>query len=456
MSFAGELHAPRVQPRADFFHRLERALASRHEASAGPVGLFVAHLEAFSLFNDCYGYPAGDRLLEQVAAKLARLAAPLSAALRCRIELGHLHADEFAVLITGLAEDDVARVASRLLAQLGGHFDVAGGPVTAQFSLGCVWTAAADASAGSLLGEARSAMRRARALGGARYEIQSDAARQRFALRAHVGRDLQRALREGQLHLVYQPIVNLQSLQVEGLEALLRWQHPQLGSIPPGDFVPVAVESGQVGALGEWVLARACREFSELRRLPSLAGTRFVAINVSRQNLGDHRLPDKILAALQASSLEPAALHLEITESELTSNLESTQVGARTLRRLGVGLAIDDFGVGYSSLASLHDFPVDVLKLDRAFIASDVGTRKGRGLMAVAHATLNLARNIGLRVVAEGVETTAQLALLRSLGCELAQGFLLGRPMPPRELRDYRVPGAPARMAGPCSSSESQ
>ncbi len=188
MNIAGELRAPRVQQRADFFHRLERALESRFETPSGSIALFVAHLEAFSLFNDCHGYLAGDRLLEQVAARLARLAAPLSAALRCRIELGHLHADEFAVLITGLAEEDVSRVASRLLAQLGGHFDVSGRHVTAQFSLGCAWTAAADASAGPLLGEARSAMRRARALGGGRFEILNDAARKRFALRAHVGR----------------------------------------------------------------------------------------------------------------------------------------------------------------------------------------------------------------------------------------------------------------------------
>jgi diguanylate cyclase (GGDEF)-like protein len=435
-----EARAPRVQSRPDFFQRLERSLDARYETPAGSVGLFVAHLEAFSLFNDCHGYLAGDRLLEQVAARLARVCAPLSAALRCRIEVGHLHADEFAVLITGLPEEDVARVASRLLSQLGGRFDVADRQVTAQFSLGCAWTAAEDAAAGPLLGEARSAMRRARALGGGRYEIVNDAARKRFALRAHIGRDLHRALQENQLRLVYQPIIDLESSRVEGLEALLRWQHPELGNIPPGDFIPVAAESGQMGELGEWVLARACREFSELQRLPNLADTRFVAINVSRQNLGDRRLPDKVLGALESASLDPAALHLEITESELTSNLESTQVTVRTLRALGVGLAIDDFGVGYSSLASLHDFPVDVLKLDRAFIATDVDTRKGRGLMAVAQATLNLARNMGLRVVAEGVETPAQLALLHSLHCELAQGFLLGWPVAPQALQDYRVP----------------
>jgi EAL domain-containing protein (putative c-di-GMP-specific phosphodiesterase class I) len=287
-------------------------------------------------------------------------------------------------------------------------------------------------------------MRRARLLGGGRYEIFSAQARDRFALRAHIGRDLHRAAASGHLRLVYQPIVNLDTLAVEGLEALLRWQHPVLGSIPPAEFIPIAVESGQIGMLGDWVLQRACSEFAALRTAPALAGTRYVAINVSRKNLGDRSLPGKVIRALAEASLDASALQLEITESELANNLEAALVTVRTLRELGVGLAIDDFGVGYSSLASLHEFPIDVLKLDKAFIASDVSSHKGRGLMAVAHATINLARNIGLRVVAEGVETTAQLALLHSLRCDLAQGWLLGRPLEPAQLQHFRVTAAAA------------
>lgn len=439
MNPAGEMNAPRVQPRADFFRRLERGIEARYESRTASLGLFVAQLDAFSLFNDCNGYLAGDRLLEHVSARLQRIAAPLAAALRCRVELGHLQADEFAVLITGIGEADISRVASRLLSQLGGIYDVEGRPVTVTFSLGCTWSDAPEVQSGALLGEARSAMHRARALGGNRQEVLGEAARRRFALRAHIGRDLHRAAPEGQLHLVYQPIVNLEHARIEGLEALLRWEHPQLGPIPPGEFIPVAVESGLIGSIGDWVLRRACEEFAALRKLPNLRDTQFVAINISRQNLGDRRLPDKVLGALEAASLAADALHLEITESELASNLEASLVTVRTLRGLGVGLAIDDFGVGYSSLASLHEFPVDVLKLDKAFIATDVATRKGRSLMAVAHATVNLARNIGLRVVAEGVETREQLALLHSLRCEFAQGFLLGKPQAPASLRDFSL-----------------
>jgi len=431
--------ALRVQQRADFNHRVERALDVRFETSRGPVALYVVHLEAFSLFNDCHGYAAGDRLLEQVSLRLARLAAPLAAALRCRIELGHLHADEFGVLITGLDEEDVPRVASRLLSQLTGQFDAGGLPVAAQFSIGCTWTAGNEVAAGVLLGEARTAMRRARSLGGGAYEVLSAAARRRFALRAHIGRDLHRALAQGEMHLVYQPILDLASARIDGLEALLRWEHPELGNVPPADFIPIAVESGQIGALGDWVLARACEEFAQLRRQAHLADTCYVSINVSRQNLGDRRLPEKVQRALQSAALDAGSLHLEITESELTHNLASTQVNVRTLRSLGVGIAIDDFGVRHSSLASLHEFPVDMLKLDRAFIGGDGAPGDG-ALLAVAQATLDLARNLGLRVVAEGVETAAQLALLQTLRCERAQGYLLGRPATPRALRDYRVP----------------
>jgi EAL domain-containing protein (putative c-di-GMP-specific phosphodiesterase class I) len=221
---------------------------------------------------------------------------------------------------------------------------------------------------------------------------------------------------------------------VVGLESLLRWQHPELGSVAPADFIPVAVDSGLIGPIGDWVLEKACAQFRELQRQMRENAPDFIAVNISRRQLTDPGLPAKISSALTASGIDPQCLHLEITESELVTDLNAARDTLREIKQLGVALSVDDFGTGYSSLASLYDFPIDVFKLDRSFIAADLTSERGRALMAVTHAVLQLARNIGVRVIAEGVETSQQLAVLQSLRCDMAQGYLLGRPMPAEQL----------------------
>jgi EAL domain-containing protein (putative c-di-GMP-specific phosphodiesterase class I) len=196
----------------------------------------------------------------------------------------------------------------------------------------------------------------------------------------------------------------------------------------------VAVDSGLIGPIGDWVLKKACAEFRELQQQMGANAPDFIAVNISRRQLTDPALPAQISTALMAAGIAPQCLHLEITESELVTDLNAARDTLREIKRLGVALSVDDFGTGYSSLASLYDFPIDVFKLDRSFIAADLTSERGRALMAVTHAVLQLARNIGVRVIAEGVETAQQLAVLQSLRCDMAQGYLLGRPMPAEQV----------------------
>jgi EAL domain-containing protein (putative c-di-GMP-specific phosphodiesterase class I) len=291
-----------------------------------------------------------------------------------------------------------------------------------------------------LMAVARYGLQSALESGGDRVEVCERNGLASHARTCIIGRDLQLAIAHGQFRLEYQPIFNLEDMAVEGLEALLRWDHPVLGLVPPGEFIPVAARSGYLGALGDWVLENACHDFARLKRESTLADLRFVSVNVSRQNLGDRSLQSKVLAALSAAAMDPSQLHLEITETELSRNHQQAVVTVRAIRGLGVRVAIDDFGVGYSSLASLHQFPVDMLKLDRSFLLRDYTGQQGRGFLSIAHAIVNLARNVELDVVAEGVETLEQIALLQSMQCPLAQGYFLCRPLPLTALLQYGRP----------------
>jgi len=212
------------------------------------------------------------------------------------------------------------------------------------------------------------------------------------------------------------------------------------GMVPPAEFLPIAVESELIKPLGEWVIQKACRDFARLQRQMGEAAPGFVSVNVSRRQLGDRLLPARLAEILGHCALEPRHLHVEITESELVTDFSVAKQTLEAIKALGIALSVDDFGTGYSSLASLHEFPIDIFKLDRSFMASSMLSAQGPALVAVAHAMILLARNINVRVIAEGVETAEQLALLQSLQCDMAQGYFLGRPMPLEALATHRVP----------------
>jgi diguanylate cyclase len=400
--------------------RLEHALvrAARHGTRCGVVFVDV---DRFKLVNDSLGHELGDELLVSVGERLR-------GAVREADTIGRLGGDEFVVLLEDLADEHAAiELADRLRRALvepvvlGGneHF------VTASFGLAL---SDAGSDAAGLLRDADAAMYRAKDGGGARWELFDEAMRESADRRLRLERDLRRGLAGDELVLHFQPIFALgDGDRVAGTEALVRWQHPERGLVGPGDFVPLAEETGLVVPIGEWVLSAACRQAAAWRRELGDRAPLPVHVNVSARQLALPDLPRTVARTLAATGVAAADVVLEITETALVDRSGSPAGVLRELRELGVSIALDDFGTGYSSLAYLQRFPIDSLKIDRSFVARLDGVDEAN---AIVTAILGIAASLGLHVVAEGVETPAQLDALRGLGCDAAQGFLLGRPAP--------------------------
>ncbi len=422
--------------RREFIGMLEQSLERLHRREvASPAAMIFAEIDACDLMNDWYGYREVDGLLQRMQDKLDAQLRLLAAVRSGEFLFGRGIGAGFAIALFGEVANDAAIIAESLRAAVQGAYLLDGQPRNVTCSLGCTMPEPLP-NPDQLIGMARAALRRALELGGGRVEFgQRDGLAAQTRARI-LGRDLQLAISQQQLRLEYQPIVNLEHMAVEGIEALLRWEHPLLGMVSPGEFIPIAARSAYLGVLGDWVLENACPDFARIRARGDLPGLRFLSVNVSRQNLGDRGLPAKVLAALSVAGMAPEQLHLEITESELIGNPDLVDTTLRGVRALGAKLAIDDFGVGHSSLASLRQLPVDMLKLDRSFLSGQIGGREGRDFLAIAHAIVNLARNVELDVVAEGVENVEQVALLHSLQCPLAQGYFLCRPMPLERLAE--------------------
>ena len=423
--------------------RLEQTIARAVARPRHGFALLCLDLDRFRLVNHAYGHEAGDQLLRQVGERVRAGSRATDAVLPSTRgnAAARLGGDEFVVVLEQLSRPEEAHaVAERLLAGLAADYWIQGTRITISASLGIVHSDGGYRHAGDLLRDADAAMYAAKAGGRGRYAVFDASMSQRVRQRVDTERELRTAIDSEQLALAYQPIVSLQSGRVVGIEALVRWQHPLKGLIPPAEFLPIAVESGLIKPIGEWVTLRACRDFSRLLRQMGAAAPEFVSVNLSRRQLSDLTLPAKLAAILCDAGLEPRHLHLEITESDLVTDFSLARQTLDAIKALGIALSVDDFGTGYSSLASLHEFPIDVFKLDRSFMASSMRSAQGPALVAVAHAMILLARNINVRVIAEGVETAEQLALLQSLQCDMAQGYFLGRPMPLEALAAHRVP----------------
>jgi diguanylate cyclase (GGDEF)-like protein len=426
----GMLNRDGLSPRLDAAISKFKATPERHFA------VLFLDFDNFKRLNDAYGHDVGDDLLRQVGLRLRAIA------LRGHLQdanyepaVARLGGDEFVVLLEELSRpEDAEEFANHLISALGRDYWINGLRVTSSISIGITHGPRGYSSAAELLRDAHAAMYEAKAAGRGRHVVFDSLLGQRIEKRARIERGLRVAIESRQLSLAYQPIISLDSGRLVGLEALLRWQHPELGCVGPADFIPVAVDSGLIGPIGDWVLDKACAAFRELQQQMGENAPDFIGVNISRRQLTNPGLPAKISSALLGSGIDPQCLHLEITESELVTDLNAARDTLREIKQLGVVLSVDDFGTGYSSLASLHDFPIDVFKLDRSFIAADLTSERGRALMAVTHAVLQLARNIGVRVIAEGVETSQQLAVLQSLRCDMAQGYFLGRPMPAEQI----------------------
>jgi diguanylate cyclase (GGDEF)-like protein len=409
--------------RALILDRLERGLQGRRPADRLAV-LFV-DLDRFKPINDSLGHEAGDEVLRTVADRLRQ-------AVRPGDTVGRLAGDEFVVVCDDLPQvREAVDIAGRLVAAVGDPIVLrspaaAGREVNIGASVGVAFAGPA-ASPDELLGDADVAMYHAKQRGGGRVEIFDE--RLRFKLERHVmiQEQILRALHDDQFRVVYQPVADATSLVVTGFEALVRWEHPTSGTLPPAEFIPVAEETGLIVPLGARVLREACRQAAAWRALPQGAGLE-VSVNLSARQLADADLVATVTAALGDSGLPAEALWLEITESTVMADAETAGRALADLRALGIRLAIDDFGTGYSSLAQLRRFPIEQLKIDRSFVAGLGGDPEDEAIVGLI---VSLATTLRLGVVAEGVETAEQLACLRRLGCDTVQGFHVGRPLPP-------------------------
>lgn len=414
--------------RALFRQNVEHALA-RTSRQPNAIAVILVDVDNLKAINDTHGNSTGDRLLKLVAARL------LNATRGCDT-VARLGGDEFAVLLESSGEDDGAdAVASRVVQALQRPFEFESSPATTlnattlSASMG-IATFRGSEGTDELLRNAGVALDAAKRNARGRWLRYDPAMHAAIVDRVTLEADLHRAIEQDELRVVYQPIVDLETRRLAGVEALARWSHPGRGAVGPTTFIPVAEESGFIHTLGPWVLREACRQgalWNERRRGRPLT----VTVNLSGLQLDHDALPGEVEAALRDSGLAPDALVLEITESAIMRTMDTTLKRLNRLKRLGVRLAIDDFGTGYSSLSYLQQFPVDMLKIDRSFIESLL---RGPNELALVRTIVSLARILGLRTVAEGVEDEKQQRQLASLGCDAAQGFLFGRPMRAREI----------------------
>ncbi|MBI2170198.1 MAG: EAL domain-containing protein [Actinobacteria bacterium] len=409
--------------RALFIDRVEQAI-SRTARRGTPVTVLYLDLDGFKVVNDSFGHATGDRLLRATAERLRRL-------VRSEDTVARFGGDEFAVLLDDDAgPEEATRLADRVLAACEEPVVVDGREFFVRASIGIATTSGAE-DAGELLRDADVAMYRAKAEGRGQWRAFDPLMREAVADRLELEAELRRALDARELFLEYQPIVDLASGRISGVEALMRWHHPTRGLIPPLDFVPVAEENGQIVALGAWALAEACRELRNWQISLGAAAPSRVSVNVSARQFRDPGFVDQVAGTLRATGLDAGSLVLEITETLLMEDPDEVAQRLHRLKDLGVILAVDDFGIGYSSLSYLQRFPIDVLKIDRLFVQPLGGPPEDA---ALAQAIVKLGRTFGMDVVAEGVETAAQAAALRAMGCQFGQGFLFARTLPPEEI----------------------
>jgi diguanylate cyclase (GGDEF)-like protein/PAS domain S-box-containing protein len=424
--------------RALVLDRIGQALArsARHDWS---VAVLFFDVDRFKVVNDSLGHSVGDALLVLVVERLQSL-------LRPGDTMSRLGGDEFLLVCEEVHGLDQARhLADRLTEALRSPFVVAGREMFATASVGIAVGRAPDASPDSLMRDADAAMYRAKERGRARYEVFDAEMRAQALRRLNTEHAMPRALERNEFRILYQPIVSLETGTMTGVEALVRWEHPEHGLITPSEFVPIAEDNGLIVPLGSWVLREAMEQAAEWHRAHPSRGDLHVTVNLSARQLQDPGLPFAVATSLDELQMDPGALTLEITESVLMHDRDISLARLLDLKFLGVRLAIDDFGTGYSSLAYLQRFPLDVLKVDKAFVD---GVARGPEESALAAAIIRLGHTLHLRTVAEGVESPSQVAHLRRLGCQEAQGYLFARPLVAGEIADCLDPGFFADLRG--------
>ena len=402
--------------RSLFQNRVQHSLALAQRTRQQVAVLFL-DLDNFKNINDSHGHAAGDRLLQSAAQRIANCT-------RSADTVARLGGDEFAVLLEGISDAaDIERIASSMIDSFQEPLQLDGNDMYVSASIGVAFSQDGDDTE-QLLRNADIAMYGAKATGKGRFVVYKPQMQEHFRERLRLSEDIGRALEREEFFLEFQPVIDLKTRELLGVEALVRWHHPVQGLVMPGQFIPAAEESGQIVDLGRWVLVEACKGVRAWRdSIASGSGLR-VAVNISGRHLAHADLVGDVRHALEVSGLEPENLVIELTESTIMHNTEANLERFRELKALGVRLAIDDFGTGYSSLSYLHRFPIDILKIDRSFVGRLTETGDGPEL---ARAVVMLGKTLGLETIAEGIEQEDQVAELLDLGCVAGQGFLFAK-----------------------------
>ena len=397
--------------------RLRQDLAHA-ERNRWMVGVIFLDLDRFKLINDSLGHHAGDRLLQTVAARL-------KGCVRHGDTVSRQGGDEFVIVVSEVRDaEGLNAIADKLLAAVAESYDIHDQEVNITTSIGISLYPRDGDDADSLLKNADMAMYQAKAAGGNDCQFFSSDMNERTRERLSLENSLRHALERDEFYLVYQPQVDLNTGKLFGMEALLRWKHPQLGDVPPMKFIPLAEETGLILSIGEWVLRSACAQLQEWRR-QGFEGLR-MSVNLSARQLLQKRLATRVGDILNDTGLSASLLDLELTESMLMENMQENIATLQALRQMGVAISIDDFGTGYSSLAYLQRLPIETLKIDRSFVR-DIVARDSDAPIALA--VIALAHSLGHNVIAEGVETEAQLDFMRDHGCEAMQGYYFSKPL---------------------------
>lgn len=412
--------------RALFMDRLKNSLVEVKKGDGYSFGVLFLDLDRFKVVNDSLGHQIGDQLLVATARRL-------ESCLRPGDIVARLGGDEFAVILDRVKHvSDAIQAAERIRERLSSPFNLSGHEVFISASIGIALNQTASEEPDEILRNADTAMYRAKDQGRGCFELFDKGMHVRNAALSQLETGLRRALARDEFRVHYQPIISLENWRISGFEALLRWEHPEHGYISPLKFIPVAEESGLIVELGQWVLREACQQLRSWQEQFPSEPPLSISVNLSGKQFSQPDLIDCISKILTETGLDAGSLKIEITESAIIENIDSAAMMLKRIKALGIRLSLDDFGTGYSSLSYLHRFPIDTLKIDRSFV-SRINLPKNAEIVKTI---LTLARNLGMDVVAEGVETREQVLQLTGLNCEYVQGYLLSKPIDGRAMRE--------------------
>jgi diguanylate cyclase (GGDEF)-like protein len=413
--------------RSSFLNRLQKSIEFKAKISKDyNFAVLFIDLDRFKVINDSLGHLAGDKFLIGIAERLQHC-------LRQNDMVGRLGGDEFAILLHELnSAEEAITIAKRLQQILSAPLDIEGNELYPSVSIGIALSFLGYQTVEDIMRDADTAMYQAKNTGRSRFVVFDEVMHSKASELFRLETDLRKAIENQELYLQYQPIVSLSAQAIVGFEALVRWHHPEKGTISPDVFIPIAEETNLIHSLGTWVLDEACSQLSQWKQNSSISPSLFMHVNVSSKQLSDANLADRLLKLTRKYELEPEEIKLEVTETILMENFEGSIDLLQELNQAGFQLAIDDFGTGYSSLSYLSKFPIDALKIDKSFVA-EIDTSAQNTSMNVTNSVIGLAHSIGVKVIAEGIESAYHLVWLQHLKCDYGQGFLFAKPLMPSE-----------------------